>query len=44
MSQSRYPNEFGVLPSGKPTLEDAREFYDFAKMNYENTKQIVLAV
>ena len=39
--ESRYPNEFGLLPSGKPTLEDAREFYDFAKMIYEDVKQIV---
>jgi len=28
---SRYPGEFGLLPNGKPTLEDAREFYRFAR-------------
>ena len=27
---SRYPNDFGLLPYGKPSLEDAKEFYDFA--------------
>jgi len=27
---SRYPSSFGLLPNGKPTLEDAREFYEFA--------------
>ncbi len=27
---SRYPGSFGLLPHGKPTLEDAREFYEFA--------------
>lgn len=27
---SRYPSEFGLLPYGKPTLEDAKEFYGFA--------------
>ena len=27
---SRYPGEMGLLPNGKPTLEDAQEFYDFA--------------
>ena len=28
--ESRYPSSFGLLPYGKPTLEDAKEFYDFA--------------
>jgi HEPN domain-containing protein len=27
---SRYPGDMGLLPNGKPTLEDAQEFYDFA--------------
>ncbi len=27
---SRYPSSFGLLPNGKPTLEDAKEFYKFA--------------
>ena len=27
---SRYPGDMGLLPYGKPTLEDAREFYEFA--------------
>ncbi len=27
---SRYPGDMGILPYGKPTLEDAKEFYDFA--------------
>lgn len=27
---SRYPGSFGLLPYGKPTLEDAKEFYEFA--------------
>ncbi len=31
---SRYPGEFGLLPNGKPTLADAREFYQFAKNVY----------
>lgn len=29
--ESRYPTEMGLLPNGKPTLKDAREFYLFAK-------------
>ena len=28
---SRYPGDMGLLPYGKPTLEDAKEFYEFAK-------------
>lgn len=29
--ESRYPGDMGLLPNGKPTLEDAKEFYIFAK-------------
>ena len=29
-TDSRYPGSFGLLPNGKPTLEDAKEFYEFA--------------
>jgi len=29
--ESRYPGDFGLLPDGKPTLEDAQEFYEFAQ-------------
>jgi HEPN domain-containing protein len=28
--ESRYPSDMGLLPYGKPTLEDAKEFYNFA--------------
>jgi len=31
---SRYPGEFGLLPDGKPTLQDAREFDQFAQDIY----------
>ena len=27
---SRYPSELGLLPYGKPSFEDAKEFYKFA--------------
>jgi len=27
---SRYPGDMGLLPNGKPSLEDAKEFYEFA--------------
>ena len=28
--ESRYPGDMGLLPHGKPTTNDAKEFYDFA--------------
>ena len=28
--ESRYPGEMGLLPDGKPTIEDAKTFYHFA--------------
>lgn len=28
--ESRYPSDIGLLPYGKPTLDDAKEFYAFA--------------
>jgi HEPN domain-containing protein len=32
---SRYPGNFGLMPYGKPTLEDAEEFYELAKYIYK---------
>lgn len=32
---ARYPGELGLLPYGKPTLEDANEFYRFAVEIFE---------
>jgi HEPN domain-containing protein len=34
-TDSRYPNEFGLLPDGKPTLKEAGLFQQFAKEVYE---------
>ncbi len=28
--ESRYPGDMGLLPYGNPTIEDAKEFYEFA--------------
>ena len=38
---SRYPGEFGLLPNGKPTTEDAREFYRFAQAVYAQVKTVL---
>ncbi|MDZ7697284.1 MAG: HEPN domain-containing protein [Deltaproteobacteria bacterium] len=35
---SRYPADFGLLPDGKPDIEDAEAFYDAAKRTYEAVK------
>jgi len=33
--ESRYPGEMGLLPYGKPTQKEAKQFYDFAQQFYE---------
>ena len=38
---SRYPGNFGLMPYGKPTLEDAEEFYALAEYIYEYVKNKV---
>ncbi len=37
-TDARYPGELGLLPDGKPGLQDAKKFYDFAEYVYENIK------
>ena len=34
-TQSRYPGEIGFIATGKPTLQDAKEFYEIALKIYE---------
>jgi len=36
--ESRYPGDLGLLPYGKPTLDDAKEFYELAFYIYEYIK------
>ncbi len=36
--ESRYPNQMGLLPYGKPSVEDARDFYVFAENLYKEAK------
>ena len=38
---SRYPSDFGLMPQGKPTLENAKEFYEFALKVYEEVGEIL---
>lgn len=38
---SRYPGEFGLLPNGKPTMEDARTFYRFAQDIHDSVSEML---
>ncbi len=41
--ESRYPGNLGLLPDGKPTIENAEEFYSFAKNIYENANELLIS-
>ena len=38
---SRYPGDIGLLPYGKPTLEDAKKFYEFANDIFNKVCEIL---
>ena len=38
---SRYPGEMGLLPNGKPTQTDAHDFYNFAKIIYNQCSAVI---
>ena len=38
---ARYPGEFGLLPDGKPSLDEAKVFFTFAGKVYNKVKEIV---
>ena len=35
---ARYPGELGLLPNGKPTAEEAKEFYSLAVQLHDIVK------
>jgi HEPN domain-containing protein len=37
---TRYPSDLGLLPVGKPSIQDATELYDFANMIYRDVRKI----
>ena len=41
---ARYPGEFGLLPNGKPTIDEAKRFYEFAKKIFDNIKHFLETV
>jgi HEPN domain-containing protein len=38
--ESRYPGELGLLPSGRPTLEDVRKYFEVAKNIYDQVIKV----
>ena len=38
---TRYPSDLGLLPSGKPSIPDAKELYDFADALYNSVKEML---
>jgi HEPN domain-containing protein len=38
---SRYPGDMGLLPYGKPTIDDAKEFYEFANSVFDRVCKIL---
>jgi len=38
---SRYPGDMGLLPNGKPTIDDAIQFYEFAKTVFAKVCKIL---
>ena len=39
--ESRYPGDMGLLPNGKPTIENAKEFYKFAQVIFDKVCDIL---
>ena len=38
---ARYPEELGLLPYGRPSLDDAQQFYEFAAEVYRKALELV---
>jgi len=39
--ESRYPGDLGLLPYGKPIIEDAKSFYNFASSVFDKVCEIL---
>jgi HEPN domain-containing protein len=39
--ESRYPGDLGLLPDGKPTTDEAREYYELSKKIYNQVREII---
>lgn len=40
-TEARYPGELGLVPYGKPTIQDAERFYDTAKTVYNDVSSLL---
>ena len=40
-TSTRYPGDLGLLPSGKPTIQDAKELFDFSDALYCTVKELL---
>ena len=38
-TEARYPTDLGLLPEGKPSLEKANEFYEYARNIYKKISE-----
>jgi len=38
---ARYPSDLGLLPSGKPSIQDAKELYEFAENIHGEVKRLL---
>jgi HEPN domain-containing protein len=41
-TSSRYPGEIGMVGSGKPTLQEAKEFYESAKRIFDVITKLIV--
>jgi HEPN domain-containing protein len=39
--ESRYPGDMGLLPHGKPSIDDAKEFYSFAHSVFDKVCEVL---
>jgi HEPN domain-containing protein len=40
-TSSRYPSDIGMIESGKPSQQDAREFYESAKNIFDSIIKLI---
>ena len=41
-TETRYPGDIGMLPEGKPSINEAKELYEFASYIYQKTKALLM--
>ena len=41
-TETRYPGDIGMLPDGKPSINEAKELYEFASYIFQKTKKLLM--